>query len=71
MQSGTIPKIVFWLCLGLFSIWLITLPPQIEKIPQKEQSVGTNYNWGWSDDYCLKKIKYPNGSIIMIPRCKF
>lgn len=47
----------------------------LDKDPeQKNQAMTKNIpdrrDWGWSNDYCLKKLKFKDSSIIYIPKCK-
>jgi hypothetical protein len=50
--------------------------PMEKPTPIKNQSMTENVpdtrkDWGYADDYCMKKIRFKDGTIIKIPRCEF
>lgn len=66
------------LMVGSFLVGFYVLSPffPMEKIPDpeitKNQSMTDNSvkNWGYTNDYCLKKLRLKDTSIILIPRCQ-
>ena len=70
-----------------FFIILTLPTESIENQTKNEKTVGNSHicdslkceinnqsmtkNWGWTNNYCLKKLYFKDGSIMQIPRCGF
>lgn len=74
MSRSPILKIIFYVLCGILFFAILFYPVNTESIPKepiKNQSMTKVKNWGYTDDYCLQKLRMKDGTIIQIPRCEF